>query len=128
MMIFLEILPFPKVLFLYGQLPILNNQNGVSRNFLLWSTNKSFIKLAREEAPLALIWPLQLSKLIAPVPPMVQNIHYLDYCDYNRIGEAFIKSQRYLDFQNDEQHNNNLFIQGNCWQKYGFSEYRLWIV
>jgi TIR domain len=69
------------------------------KEFLTMNYQQQLYKIAPGGKPPALIWPLLLSNLIDPVPPMVQKIHYLDYCDYNRIGEAFIKSERYLDFQ-----------------------------
>ena len=52
--------------------------------------------------PTTLIWPV-LYREIDPMPPIVSNIKYLDYSRFNVVGEAFFKTEKYLDFQDQLQ-------------------------
>ena len=55
-------------------------------------------KLGASTVPRTLIWPI-VYRDIDPLPDMVKNINYLDYSDFNVVGEAFFKSEKSLKFQ-----------------------------
>lgn len=69
------------------------------KEFLTMKYQQELYQIAPGGQPPSLIWPLLLSKLIDPIPEMVQNIHYLDYRDFNFIGKSFIESVGYLNLQ-----------------------------
>lgn len=69
------------------------------KEFLTMKYQQELYQIAPGGTPPTLIFPLLLRKLIDPIPSMVQNIHYLDYCEFNVIGDPFFKSDLYLKFQ-----------------------------
>jgi hypothetical protein len=54
------------------------------------------------KGPKTLIWPIMYRK-VEPLPEAIKNIHCLDYSEYNLVGEAFTRSEKYLKFQQQLQ-------------------------
>ena len=72
------------------------------KEFLTMKHREESFKLNEQTTPKSLIWPV-LYREIDPLPPIIKNITYLDYRDYNVIGEAFFKTDKFLKFQKDLQ-------------------------
>jgi len=63
---------------------------------------QEYYKLNEMTTPKTLVWPIMYRK-VTPVPAAVQNISYLDYSSYNLVGDAFFKSEKFIEFQKQLQ-------------------------
>jgi hypothetical protein len=77
------------------------------KEFLTMKYQQQLYKIDVDGTPPTLIWPLLLRKL-NPVPTMIEKIQYLDYSDFNVIGEPFFKSELFLKFQQKLSNDVNL--------------------
>lgn len=68
------------------------------KEFFTMQYKQEFYKINAGTLPRTLIWPI-LYREIEPMPAMLKKINYLDYSSFNVIGEAFFKSEKYLQFQ-----------------------------
>jgi hypothetical protein len=66
--------------------------------YLTMRFKQDYHKLNAFTTPKTLLWPIMYRK-VDPLPPAIQNITYLDYSDYNVVGEAFFKSEKFIKFQ-----------------------------
>jgi len=72
------------------------------KEFLAMKYRQEQHKLDAFTRPKTLLWPVMYRK-IDPLPLAIRNIKYLDYSEYNLIGEAFLKTNRYLKLQQQLQ-------------------------
>lgn len=68
------------------------------KEFLTMRYKQDHHKLNEATTPRTLIWPV-LYRQIDPIPELAQHISYLDYSDFNVVGEAFFRSEKFLKFQ-----------------------------
>ncbi len=68
------------------------------KEFLTMKYKQEHHKLGADTVPRTLIWPV-LYRDIDPFPELAHHISYLDYSDFNVVGEAFFKSDKFLKFQ-----------------------------
>lgn len=68
------------------------------KEFLTMKFREEHMKLSAHTVPQTLIWPI-LYREIDPMPPKIKDTTYLDYTDFNMVGEAFSKTEKYLQFQ-----------------------------
>jgi hypothetical protein len=59
---------------------------------------QEYFEIDADKIPYTLLWPVMFRK-VDPLPPAVGALTYLDYSDYNVVGEAFTKDVKYLNFQ-----------------------------
>lgn len=68
------------------------------KEFLTMQYKQEIHKIGAATVPRTLIWPI-VYRDIDPLPDLVKNINYLDYSDFNVVGEAFFKSEKSIRFQ-----------------------------
>lgn len=68
------------------------------KEFLTMKYRQEQFKLGSTTKPKTLIWPI-IYREIQPLPDLAKNISLLDYSEFNVVGEAFTKSEKYLRFQ-----------------------------
>ncbi|HSN59720.1 MAG TPA: toll/interleukin-1 receptor domain-containing protein [Ferruginibacter sp.] len=68
------------------------------KEFLTMKYKQDFHKLNAGTVPRTLIWPV-LYREIEPLPELASQISYLDYSEFNVVGEAFFRSDKFLRFQ-----------------------------
>ena len=68
------------------------------KEFLTMKYMQEYYHLNAGTTPRTLIWPI-LYREIAPLPELASQISYLDYSEFNVVGEAFFKSDKFLKFQ-----------------------------
>lgn len=68
------------------------------KEFFTMQYKQEFYKLNAGTMPLTLIWPI-LYRDIEPMPDIIKHINYLDYSNFNVVGEAFSRSEKYLQLQ-----------------------------
>lgn len=72
------------------------------KEFLTMRFKQEYYKLSEMTTPKTLLWPVMYRK-VNPLPIAVQSINYLDYSKYNLIGDAFFKSEKFLELQEQLQ-------------------------
>lgn len=70
--------------------------------FLTMRFKQEYHKLDAFTTPKTLLWPIMYRK-VDPLPAAIKNINYLDYSEYNVVGEAFFKSEKFIKFQEQLQ-------------------------
>lgn len=68
------------------------------KEFLTMRFKQEYHQLDNSTIPKTLLWPI-MYRVVKPLPAAVQNISFLDYSDYNVVGEAFFKSKKFLKLQ-----------------------------
>ncbi len=68
------------------------------KEFLTMKHRQERFKLDSFTTPKALIWPV-LYREVEPLPAIMKNLSYLDYSEFNLVGEAFFKTEKYLKLQ-----------------------------
>lgn len=68
------------------------------KEFLTMKYMQEYYKLGVHTVPRTLIWPV-IYREIQPLPDIIKNINFLDYSEFNVVGEAFFKSEKSLKFQ-----------------------------
>lgn len=76
------------------------------KEFLTMKYRQELLQLDAHTVPQTLIWPI-LYREISPMPELIKKMTYLDYSEFNVVGEAFFKTQKFLDFQEKLQNNIN---------------------
>lgn len=66
--------------------------------FLTMKHRQEQLKLGATTKPKSLIWPL-LYRDLESIPDIAAGLTYMDYTDFNLVGDAFFKTEKYLDFQ-----------------------------
>lgn len=69
------------------------------KEFLTMKYQQQLYNISTDGKPSTLIWPIVYRKLANPLPPIINNINYLDYSDFNVVGDAFFKTELYIKFQ-----------------------------
>ena len=68
------------------------------KEFLTMKHRQEIFQLSQLTMPKTLIWSV-LYRDVEPIPEFADGITYLDYTDYNLVGDAFFKTEKYLSFQ-----------------------------
>ena len=72
------------------------------KEFLTSRYKQEYFHLNENTMPKTLLWPV-MYRLVNPLPAAIQKINFLDYSEYNCIGDAFFKSDKFLKFQTQLQ-------------------------
>jgi hypothetical protein len=72
------------------------------KEFLTMKFKQEFFKINETTRPRTLIWPV-LCWDIDPLPGIASDLTYLDYCEFNLVGDAFFRSESFLKFQQKMQ-------------------------
>lgn len=70
--------------------------------FLTMKYRQETLKLGPLTKPKSLIWPV-LYREINPMPDIAAGLQYVDYRDFNVVGDAFFRTEMYLEFQEKMQ-------------------------
>lgn len=70
--------------------------------FLTMKYRQEVLRLGPLTKPKSLIWPV-LYREVNPIPQIAAGLHYVDYTDFNVVGDAFFKTEMYLNFQDKMQ-------------------------
>lgn len=68
------------------------------KEFLTMKHRQEQVNTDPAAQPKSLIWPI-LYREVDPMPSLIKNIHYLDYSEFNLVGEAFFKTEKFIKFQ-----------------------------
>ncbi|MBC7867480.1 MAG: toll/interleukin-1 receptor domain-containing protein [Gloeobacteraceae cyanobacterium ES-bin-316] len=68
------------------------------KEFLTMKYKQDYHKLSADTLPRTLIWPI-LYREMRPLPELASQISYLDYSEFNVVGEAFFRSDKFIKFQ-----------------------------
>ncbi|MEO6406229.1 MAG: toll/interleukin-1 receptor domain-containing protein [Ferruginibacter sp.] len=68
------------------------------KEFLTMKYRQEQYKLCSTTTPKTLIWPV-IYREVVPLPPIAGKLSYLDYSEFNVVGEAFTRSDKYIKFQ-----------------------------
>ena len=66
--------------------------------FLTMKQRQEKLGLGATTKPKSLIWPV-LYRGLEAIPEVAAGITYMDYTGFNLVGDAFFRTERYLDFQ-----------------------------
>lgn len=72
------------------------------KEFLTMKYRQEVLELSPLTNPKTLIWSV-LYREIEPIPKIASGLHYLDYTDFNVVGDAFFRSSRYIEIQEKMQ-------------------------
>jgi TIR domain len=68
------------------------------KEFLTMKHRQELLELSPMTNPKSLIWSV-LYREVEPLPEMAAGITYLDYTDFNLVGDAFFETKKYLEMQ-----------------------------
>ncbi len=86
--------------------PYFRRSDWCLKEFLTMKYREQYMNLSADTIPQTLIWPV-LYREITPMPDLVSKITYLDYSDFNVVGEAFFRTEKFLAFQEKLQSDIN---------------------
>lgn len=68
------------------------------KEFLTMKFRQEKLKLSSVTIPQTLIWPV-VYRETQPLPSFASPLSHLDYSEFNVVGEAFFKSEKFIKFQ-----------------------------
>jgi hypothetical protein len=72
------------------------------KEFLTMKFKQEHFKINEATIPRTLIWPV-LYRDIDPLPDIASHLSYLDYSEFNVVGEAFFRNEKFLKLQEKMQ-------------------------
>ncbi|MES2848049.1 MAG: toll/interleukin-1 receptor domain-containing protein [Bacteroidota bacterium] len=78
--------------------PYFRKSDWCVKEFLTMKHRQEILELSPLTKPKTLIWSVVYRK-VDPIPDYAKGLHYLDYSDFDQVGDAFFKTEKYLEIQ-----------------------------
>ncbi|GAB2814802.1 toll/interleukin-1 receptor domain-containing protein [Ferruginibacter profundus] len=78
--------------------PYFRRSDWCVKEFLTMKHRQEVLELSPLTDPKTLIWSV-LYREVVPIPELADGLSYLDYTDFNLVGDAFFKTEKYLAIQ-----------------------------